>query len=290
MKNHLRKYVLELFAGEYDDVYVQSRLRIGMVHKRIGVSPQLYLTAVRKLHHLLRSNLVALDLAGEERCLACMERQDALEKLIFFDLALVFDTYIHSLLDEVEMTKEELENYAESLEEKVAERTRQIVEMTRRNALTGLFNQKTFYEELRREIARSERNRTELSLVYLDCDGFKKLNDHEGHQRGDEMLVAVADSMRAVLRRSDIPARYGGDEFCIILPETPVESAREIRRRLCAAFDESKGAAEVTFSMGIASTGPETFVAADQLVKEADQAMCRAKETSGHAMQAAERA
>lgn len=103
LKAHMRKYILDLFDGDYGADYVQSRLRIGLVHKRIGVTPKLYISAVKNLMTLLSGYLTE-----QGDCRLCNTRNGALDKLILFDLELVFDTYIHSLMDELERGKEDV--------------------------------------------------------------------------------------------------------------------------------------------------------------------------------------
>jgi hypothetical protein len=119
-----RQYILDLFNGSTGIEYVNDRLRIGLVHKRIGVEPKLYLSAVKVLKDILYRALERSlpDRGIRER--ACQ----ALDKQLYFDITLVFDTYTRSLLSEVEMAKDRLEVYAASLELQVAERTRQLEE------------------------------------------------------------------------------------------------------------------------------------------------------------------
>ena len=282
LKNHLTRYILTLFDGEYGMEYVLSRLRIGLVHKRIGVPPKLYLPSFRNLFTLLRQAI----LDKNRDCGACQCRLDALEKIMLFDLELVFDTYIHSLLDEVARGKKELEEYAESLEETVAQRTDELARLASRDGLTGLLNQRSFYEELRREIARALRAEGQLALIYLDLDGFKAVNDNQGHRRGDEILTEVAELIRRVVRAEDIAARYGGDEFSIILPHSGIADAKEVGQRLIDAFGQAPRllGTGVTLSIGIAAGGQADLRDADLLVKKADAAMYRSKKITGHAI------
>jgi len=119
-----RQYVLDLFSGCTNHDYVNNRLRIGMVHKRIGVEPKLYLAAVRTLKDILFKALgrgITDSATLETTC-------QALDKLLYFDTTLVFDTYTRSLVNEIEMAKDRVEVYAASLELQVAERTRQLEE------------------------------------------------------------------------------------------------------------------------------------------------------------------
>ena len=119
-----RRYVLDLFSERNEVEYVNNRLRIGLVHKRIGVEPRLYLSAVKFLKDLLFD---ALNRHIDDPVLLTATHH-ALDKLLYFDITLVFDTYTQSLLSEVEDAKERVETYAASLELQVAERTRELEE------------------------------------------------------------------------------------------------------------------------------------------------------------------
>lgn len=118
------KYVIQLFSGCIDVNYVNDRLRIGLVHKRIGVEPKLYLSALKTLRDILFQALQRRIADAQALAMTCQ----ALDKQLYFDTTLVFDTYTRSLINEIEMEKERVEIYAESLEMQVAERTRQLEE------------------------------------------------------------------------------------------------------------------------------------------------------------------
>ncbi|MDG4475319.1 GGDEF domain-containing protein [Thiovibrio frasassiensis] len=283
LKKHLSRYILTLFDGEYGMEYVLSRLRIGMVHKRIGVPPKLYVPSLWNLFSLLRHQIL---LETDQKCGVCSDRLNALEKIMLFDLALVFDTYIFSLMDALARGRQELEEYAESLEETVARRTQELASLASKDGLTGLLNQRSFYEELRRETARILRIQGKIALLYLDLDGFKKVNDTLGHQQGDDILIAVSDVIRTVVRSEDIAARYGGDEFCILLPHSGVAEAREVAQRLAQAFARQPRLTEtgVAFSIGIAAENWDNLRDGDLLVQQADAAMYLSKKIPGHAV------
>ncbi len=281
LRNYLRQYVLDLFDGDYGTEYIQTRLRIGLVHKRIGVPPKLYILGIHLLLSLIRDIIVSGD---KEDCTQCAKAMEAVEKIILFDLALVFETYIHGLLDELDKGRKELEEYARDLEEKIALRTRELEEIARLDGLTRLLNQKSFYEELKREHSRARRLGEELSLIYFDLDGFKSANDRFGHTKGDQILANVARAVEKTVRAEDIPARYGGDEFCIILPHTSLSQARITADRLIHSFDEMVKDTDVTLSIGIARTVPEMGIDAQSLVKLADKAMYQSKKKKGHAV------
>jgi len=285
LKNYQRNYILSLFDGQYDEEYVQSRLRIGVVHKRIGVDPKYYVSSIHNLSSLLRK-IVSANSTND--CKACVSGLGAIEKILMFDLSLTFDTYINSLMDEARRIKEEMENYAESLEIVISDRTALLTEQASNDGLTGLLNQRSFYTELRRELSRSQRRGHSTVLVYFDLDGFKKLNDSQGHKRGDEILVATANAMKNSLREGDVAARYGGDEFCIILPESSLSEAEQVCHKICEVIKSSTNDTGISCSMGIAIAPPEKAMDANTLVKKADKAMYEAKKELGFSVKIAQ--
>ena len=280
----MKRYILELFDGYYDGEYVNKRLRIGRIHNKIGVPPKLYISAICLLESILNKYVLAKP-KSDAACEDCSGRQDALHRLLMFDIQFVFDTYIASLVSEVEAAKDQVERYAAGLEETVAERTQQLQELSRRDTLTGLFNQRSFYEQLRRELSVAERNHHPVSLVYFDLNNFKKLNDSQGHKAGDDLLETVGKAVNETIRDIDVACRYGGDEFCIIMPNTAEDQAEEVCKRLIADFD-GRPTQGVTFSVGIAQLGPETYSDMNTFVRAADEHMyvakARSKEDPGH--------
>jgi diguanylate cyclase (GGDEF)-like protein len=269
----MRGYIMEMFDGLYDEAYVNKRLRIGKVHKRIGVSPKLYTTALRILHSLLR-NEVKIIFAGDTEG-ADLSRE-ALNTIFMFDMQLVFDTYIGSLVAEVEAGRSEIERYALSLEDQIRDRTRQIEELSRQDMLTGLINQRGFYEHLRRECSAVERGSDPLSLIFIDLNDFKKINDSKGHTEGDRVLAEVAKIVRESARDTDISCRYGGDEFAILMPHTAQDDAAVLARRIITNLGEPN-IDGMSFSIGIAVSATQAPLTPSDLIKAADDAMYKAK-------------
>jgi diguanylate cyclase (GGDEF)-like protein len=148
--------------------------------------------------------------------------------------------------------------------------------------LTKLYNSRYLNATLRREVERSKRYRTPVSLIFLDLDGFKNVNDQYGHLWGSRTLVEVGQVLGGTVREIDIVARFGGDEFTVILPQTGPEGAltiaERIRQRIAeTVFLESFGMrVRITASLGIASF-PDHGRTKDELIARADQAMYVAK-------------
>jgi len=148
--------------------------------------------------------------------------------------------------------------------------------------LTGVANRRAFLEVAAREIERSRRYRHELSLAYLDIDGFKAANDRFGHAVGDRVLIALAGVARATARSVDTVARIGGDEFVILMPETDALAALPLAERLRAACSRAAGlgAAPVTCSIGVVTfeRAPSDL---EELLTSADALMYEAKAAGG---------
>lgn len=274
-----RKYIIDLFSGNYDSQYVNNRLRIGLVHKRIGVEPKLYLSALRALKEIIINTLKNIIENNE----VLDSTLDVLDKLLYFDTTLVFDTYIDSLVGEIETAKGKTETYAKSLEKKVAERTKELEELAQLDPLTNIYNQRAMREFFRRELSIAKRRGTKLSLVYFDIDKFKNINDKDGHIKGDEILKNIGQYIINSIRDIDLPCRYGGDEFCIILPECGIDDAKIICTKIIKEFGSKYP--DYSFSMGIAETGIDNYIDEDQLIKIADKKMYLAKKKKGFQIQ-----
>ncbi len=166
---------------------------------------------------------------------------------------------------------------------RVVELERSLSLMARTDSLTGLMTQRTFFDSLAREWDRAARHKSPLSCVMLDLDFFKRINDTHGHPAGDSVLKAVAKLLYESCRSSDAVCRYGGEEFCILLPETNEQSAAAWANRVCEELREliipsAKHNLRVTASFGVAEL-TEDIPIAEQLVDRADQALLCAKQS-----------
>lgn len=148
----------------------------------------------------------------------------------------------------------------------------QVQRLAATDGLTKIANRRTFEATLEREVARAARSGEHLSLVMVDLDHFKVLNDTHGHQAGDEVLRNVAAALSCECRDFDTAARYGGEEFVVILPGCGVDEALIIAERLRAAVATAPSTAPITASAGVA-TYPSHAADADTLVRAADQAL-----------------
>ena len=160
----------------------------------------------------------------------------------------------------------------------------QLEHMAMTDELTGLANRRSFYVRGGEEIKRAQRYHTPLSLIMLDIDGFKRINDTCGHEAGDRILQCVAGTLQTNVREVDSVARLGGEEFCVLLPNTRSEDAVKLAERIRLAVEEEtcpiqgNQTMNVTVSIGVAaeSEGSDDRDL-DSLLRNADSAMYQAK-------------
>lgn len=174
------------------------------------------------------------------------------------------------------------------LEKKVGERTQELLRANARlsdlamtDPLTKVLNRRAFFEKFDEEIERSQRYSHAFCVAMIDVDHFKLFNDMEGHPLGDEALKRVAATLKANIRKIDVLCRYGGEEFCLVMPETDVQTGTEICERLRTSiettiFQGSDQKAYLTISIGL-SGYPDDGQSRTDLVKTADQALYAAK-------------
>jgi diguanylate cyclase (GGDEF)-like protein/PAS domain S-box-containing protein len=159
----------------------------------------------------------------------------------------------------------------------------QLREQATRDPLTGLYNRRYLDETLRRELDRAGREGNPLSILMVDVDHFKRLNDTYGHPAGDEVLRTLGRLLQHHARSSDIPCRYGGEEFVVVLPDMPLEAARkraELVRQDFADVRIAFGGAELVATLSIGVSGyPGHGNTADELIRAADLALYEAKQS-----------
>lgn len=155
-------------------------------------------------------------------------------------------------------------------------------ELSSTDPLTGLFNRRHFMNVLAAELERTDRYEQSLSFVIFDIDHFKQLNDTYGHQAGDDVLHAFSALLRSKIRGTDIAGRYGGEEFCVILPQTPIVGATEFSNRFRTTlqftpFSSQGRELRVTVSGGVACYPTPLIRNGEELIRCADEALYRAK-------------
>ena len=204
----------------------------------------------------------------------------------------------HRNIDAGKRLVAQLEQKNQSLECQVAERTRELswvnqqlqrqleenLELAERDALTRIANRYRLEKSLQTECERAQRFRQPLSLIAMDMDDFKPINDRYGHARGDAALVRVADNLRTCLRELDVLARWGGDEFVLVLPQTTLGEALDVAAGLRQVMEqlEPVGDCRLTMSYGVVQwqEGEDQHA----LLARADKAMYRAKRAGKNAI------
>jgi diguanylate cyclase (GGDEF)-like protein len=161
--------------------------------------------------------------------------------------------------------------------------TEQLMALTKIDDLTGAFNRRHFMELGRKEVDRAKRYNTPLSLIIIDLDHFKNVNDIWGHEAGDQVLKIVCEHIQAALRKPDSFGRHGGEEFAVLLPETAMAQALQVAERLRTTIGENpiplKDGKRVTITASLGVADLESIPANDfnDLIREADRAMYKAK-------------
>ncbi|MCM1264869.1 MAG: sensor domain-containing diguanylate cyclase [Candidatus Gastranaerophilales bacterium] len=209
-------------------------------------------------------------LMSEDNVLGCIVAHSTIDKLTDNEI-----NYITELTNQSATTIERANVYSE------------ILQNATMDALTGLNNRRQFELRLKEEYSSANRQNTPLCAIMIDIDYFKKFNDTYGHAVGDTVLRTTASVIKDQLREYDIPSRYGGEEFCVLLPQTGIEEARIVAERLRAAVenkkieiksekDEQIKNISVTISVGLAELDVRDM--ADDLYMKADRALYQAKE------------
>ena len=191
--------------------------------------------------------------------------------LIYMPIIVLLSKYIYT---------NHLHNIAtnESLEANV----QRLHELATTDSLTGLYNRRHFFEASQHIIAISQRDKKELSLLMVDIDYFKNVNDTYGHQAGDAVLVSLSKEIRGLIRESDMVARLGGEEFAILLHNTSMQGAKVIAEKVRAVIESKKNiynhnTVAITISLGVASLDKQ-ITNIDELYQMADTQLYKAKE------------
>ena len=189
-------------------------------------------------------------------------------------------TQVHRINDELRGTLAELE----ASREKIALQNQELQKLASRDPLTGCLNRRAFFQVLEELFISTREQGKSLCCLMTDIDHFKRFNDRYGHSVGDEVIRALVRTLQGGLRIDDLLCRYGGEEFCIVLPDTNVAQALEVAGRLRSAVEDHAGSSvrttaglKVTSSFGLASLEPEMSDPAE-LIDRADKALYQSKE------------
>jgi len=198
-------------------------------------------------------------------------------------LVLLFNVYTIYQQTQINKIQGQLAQQMEAMS-KMEVRTEEVYKLAALDALTGLYNRRSGEQRLRSEILRAERTGRPLTILVLDLDGLKTMNDRHGHAAGDELIRAFAQSLNRAIRGSDLAVRFGGDEFLVLLPDCKLDEVRYVLTRLSGHKMDYQGlSAAIAFSAGWANH--RSGESAEELLKRADDALYvnkrASKESSG---------
>jgi diguanylate cyclase (GGDEF)-like protein len=211
------------------------------------------------------------------------------------DYVVKFGDYLFTipLVIEKNLTVAKMIKEREELRRELEQKNVQLEQMASTDPLTTLYNRRYFSRVLDQMFAESQRHDHDLACVMIDLDQYKKLNDTYGHQMGDELLICAGKVISANMRRMDVGARYGGDEFVLLLPHATAQEAAAAATRIRDEFRVAsavilKNNVGVSMSIGVATAKTQGAASAEQLVAHADSALYRAKEAGRNRVTVAE--
>ncbi len=260
-------YLLSLGKNSEELAYFESRLRIGLTHEKKGLEQKWYLGGYVTLCRIIGRRV-------QKRCAGDAEKTASiittLHKYFTMDSILAVETYHQAATNRLEAILSEL-----------TEAQQRLQEISRTDGLTGISNRKYATESLEMEIYRSRRFSHDFTLLLIDIDHFKEVNDSFGHVFGDYALKRSVQLIQEVLRPADIIGRYGGEEFVVGLVECDCGNAEQIAERLrlkiaLAGFAFDGQETKLTISTGIACMGGESETL-DKMIARADSALYEAK-------------
>ena len=268
LKHVQRKHLLDLGLRMSWPHYSENLVTIGSTHEKIGLKQEWYLGAHTKLFELMAHTLFRDGFLKDEESL---ETLLTLNRLFALDATVAIESYYQS-------TKRRLE----ALLQELSKAQRDLEASARIDEMTGVNNRKYLFESLESEISRSLRFEHPFSLLFLDIDRFKKINDQFGHIFGDNVIRSTAQITRELIRPANIVGRYGGEEFAIGLVECDSSNAFLVAERLREKLESTEIAyndhrTTITVSIGVAELGgvDDTL---EKLIHRADTALYQAKD------------
>lgn len=265
LKELQKSYLLSFGQNIETEEYFAERFLIGQTHERIGLDHKWYFGSYSKLFEIVTRRLVK----NVSKCSESIELVLTLQKVMALDVLCAEEAYYHATTDRLSHTLEELERAHKELEHS-----------SQQDHLTQISNRRHLMQRLDEELSRSQRYKHPFSLLIVDVDSFKKINDDLGHLFGDYVLRHIAKEMRSMLRNSDVCGRFGGDEFMIGLIESDAVKAFQIAERIRARVSGHTLRWQDQESIVTVTIGVSTF-SAPQTVKDliavADKALYRAK-------------
>ena len=202
-------------------------------------------------------------------------------------LFLIFSAYTERLIDKIHSMTIQLKNYQERLQEMVAELEMEITErkhaidelekLSETDPLTSIYNRRKFNELLEREVERSKRYDSGLSIIMCDIDHFKKINDEFGHDVGDNALKIFSSTIHDNIREVDMFARWGGEEFMILMPNSDINSAESVAEKLRKVIEDTEIKKITAFTASFGVTDLNKDDTTESFIKRVDEALYKAK-------------
>jgi diguanylate cyclase (GGDEF) domain len=267
LKGTQRRYLLSL--GQHFDSadYFAERLRVGEIHALRNISLSLYQASYRQMQQLLIDAIpAALTPGSADHAALCR----FIGKITALDMTLAIETYHSTRVTALREAVDNLQHEHWRLHQKVG-----------RDALTGLANREAAMDELAAALDAVGARGTELCLIMADVDHFKQINDTYGHLVGDKVLQCIAAKLQQLLREFDVVGRFGGEEFIIVLDDTPLAVARTVAERLRQGVEHElvqcdEQQIRLTISLGLTQAAARDDIR--NLIRRADDALYQAKE------------
>jgi two-component system cell cycle response regulator len=266
LKMTQRLYLLNLGENIDTPEYFEERLQVGAAHQRVGVSLTIYQCAYRLLQSLLIKHIPDELKSSPETCESLTQ---FILKITALDMSLAIETYYTDKVISLQQSIDSIRNEGELLRKSLNTDT-----------LTKLYSRAYAIKELKRALAEVQQEHRPLCVVMADLDHFKSVNDRHGHLVGDQVLRAVARRMVSGARDKDTFGRYGGEEFILILEDTPLAGARVVAERIRQRVGDDPVHVKdvnlaVTMSLGVAEARANDT--AEMLAARADHALYAAK-------------
>ncbi|MBT4005975.1 MAG: diguanylate cyclase [Rhodospirillales bacterium] len=266
----LTDYLLTLGGDIHSTAYIDSRLKVGIIHEKIGLDQKWYLGAYGNLSAIITKHL-AIEMAEHPK-MNLPRLVATMDKVLMFDASLGIDTYHFESLS----TSRTLLNQVQAAEAKLKE-------ASRHDTLTGVYNRAAFLSLLDNEMQRFHRYDRPITVLFIDFDHFKNINDTQGHAFGDTVLMSAVKVIQGSIRGPDFVGRYGGEELVVTLVECGKEEGQKIAERIRENIANhkfqkrnSKISKKVTVSIGLyAPTRRQKNVG--NILRHADRAMYVAK-------------
>lgn len=268
----MRDFLRDYFEGACDAEHIQDRDRWGRLFHRFEIYPKDFMPFLAFVQEKMESEIRHVMGDGENALLTVK----AFDRFFRLDTAVIVDAFRTAEAGRDKTDEKRLRHYVDSLEKKLFQMTESLEELTQKDPLTNLYNQRGFYDNLYREIGNGKRHKWPVSIVYFDLNKFGEFNEAQGRRAGDRLLNIMAAAMTDTYRETDILCRYGYDDFVVIMPNAIAKDAAKVCRRLIEKF-RKRNVYGVAFCMGVAQTGPDEFCSPDDLLDKAVENMKEAQ-------------